>query len=82
LSEVARRFRLHNLDRCPVAESQLPIWQRMQAALRQGPLTPIALAEALGDEVDTITRTARRMHLFRVIPGGDSQSEAKDPRSA
>jgi hypothetical protein len=60
----------------------LPLWQRMKSALSSGPLTPIVLAQELGqpDEsedttkrrVETIARTARRLkNVFTRVNGAD-----------
>lgn len=50
--------------------SNIPVWKRMSAELRRGPLTPVALAEAINSTSDTVARTARAMRqAFVVFPG-------------
>jgi hypothetical protein len=50
----------------------LPVWQRMRAALNQGPRTLAALAEDLGEKVDTVDRTVRRKsQLFTKVSSTD-----------
>lgn len=51
---------------------RLPLWQRVQAAVRAQPQTLVALAEHTGAKVDTIDRTVRRKReLFTRITGPD-----------
>lgn len=44
--------------------AKLPTWQRMQKALRRGPLTVQELAERLDTAEDTIRKTVRRHNVF------------------
>lgn len=48
----------------------IPIWKRMAAELRRGPMTPFALADAINESPDSVSRTARKMRdAFVVFPG-------------
>lgn len=50
----------------------LPLWQRLQGALRRGPQTLATLADDLGASVDTLDRTVRRRSgLFTRVSGSD-----------
>lgn len=59
---VDDRITVQRVDVATVAElaDKMPLWQHMVAALRGGPMTIAALAEATGGKPDTIDRTVRR----------------------
>lgn len=55
--------------------ARLPLWQRMQYALKHGPMTAEELAQEIGGKVDSIDRIARRSKtLFVRIPGSSGTS--------
>jgi hypothetical protein len=66
--------RINIADVHDLADS-LPMWQRLQQALRTGPQTLARLAEDLGANVETLDRTVRRKSgLFTRVPSKDGIS--------
>jgi hypothetical protein len=51
--------------------AKLPVWQRMQKALKHGPLSVQELAERLDAPEDTIRKTAKRLDMFIKRPDGE-----------
>lgn len=65
------RFERVDLADVPDLAAKLSVRQRMAWALRQGAMTPEALASDIGAKVDTVTRNARRYRKqFVVLDGG------------
>lgn len=61
-----------DLTASPDFADRLPLWQRMRALLKTGPMTLASMAGELGAKVDTVERTARRHdRLFVRAPGVD-----------
>lgn len=50
--------------------SKLPIWQRMQGLLADGPMTVGELAEALNTKIESVRRISNRGHAFERISDG------------
>jgi hypothetical protein len=70
-ADATRIHRVNVADVNELAES-LPVWQRMKHGLTHGPKTLAALAEELGEKLDTLDRTVRRKSgLFVRVPGED-----------
>lgn len=68
------RITVRRVDVAAVADlsDKVPLWQRMVSELRGGPMTQVALAEALGAKQDTIKRTvSRSTKLFTRVTGVD-----------
>lgn len=68
------RVRVSKIDVAGVEElaAQLPLWQRMKAAVAHTPQTFASLAEQLGANIETLERTVRRKTgLFTRVSGAD-----------
>jgi hypothetical protein len=66
-------FKRVNLAEVQELAVKLPLWQRINHALRSGPLTIAAMAEVLGAKVDSITKAVTRSEgkYFARIVGTD-----------
>lgn len=71
-TDDATTFRRVDVADTPDLAVGLSTKQRMAHALKQGAMSPEAVAEEVGAKVDTVNRTARRYRdLFAVLPGGN-----------
>lgn len=50
--------------------AKLPVWQRMQKALKRGPLSVQEIAERIEAPEDTVRKTAKRMTIFVKLNDG------------
>jgi hypothetical protein len=72
-SQDRTTFSRTNLAGVADLANSLPLWQRMEHALKGGALTLVALAEELDAKVDTVTKTVNRDNgrRFVKVPGRD-----------
>lgn len=65
------------ISECEVSDSEemareLPLWQRIQGALKNGPMTTIAIANELDAKEDSVRKTTdRKKMLFMRVSGDD-----------
>ena len=52
--------------------AELPLWKRIQNAVKRGPLTLAALADDLSAKVDSVEKAVkRRANIFTKVDGAD-----------